>query len=116
MTHNRVLEANIRKILAGTPNLTEKRMFGGIAFLVNGNMACGVYKDSLVVRVGRKHHDKSLERPGTKPFDLTGRSMAGWVEVLPEGRKSAKTLEKWVELGVAFALTLPEKPPRTKGK
>jgi TfoX/Sxy family transcriptional regulator of competence genes len=109
MPHNRELETHIRKILKGTPDLTEKRMFGGIAFLVNGNMAVGVYKESLVVRVGRKHHEKCLERPGTKPFDLTGKSMTGWVEVLPEGWKTGKTLEKWVDLGITFAQTLPAK-------
>jgi len=87
----------------------EKKMFGGVGFLVHGNMACGVNKDNLIVRVDPEKHSALLKKPHAKPFDLTGKPMKGWLLVEPDGCKTAKQLSAWVKEGVEFALTLPPK-------
>ncbi len=89
--------------------LVEKKMFGGIGYLIRGNMACGVHGDKLIVRVGKERYEECLARPSVKPFDLTGSAMTGWVEVLPSATQNEKTLEDWVHLGVEYAQTLPSK-------
>jgi hypothetical protein len=109
MPYNQALSQRIRAELEGLPNLEEKKMFGGTGFLLSGNMACGVHKESLVVRVGPEHYAEALSRPGARVFDITGRPMAGWVMVGPEGYASDADLKQWVQAGVAFARTLPAK-------
>jgi TfoX/Sxy family transcriptional regulator of competence genes len=89
--------------------LEKKKMFGGVGFLVNGNMACGVHKNNMIVRVGPEKHAWALAQPHTRPFDMTGRPMSGWVEVEPPGCTSESALKAWVDLGLAFALSLPGK-------
>ena len=109
MPYNEDMEFRIREILSGLPDLDGKKMFGGIGFLVKGNMACGVHKESLIVRVGPDGYDKALSRPHTRPFDITGKPMTGWVMVDGEGYKSDKDLREWVQQGVDYALRLPPK-------
>ncbi len=109
MAYDEVLAQRTRQILAGLPGLVEKRMFGGIGFMLQGNMACGVNGDDLIVRVGLERYDQTLARPGARPFDMTGRAMKGWVAVGPDGLGSDEKLQEWVEQGVDFALTLPPK-------
>ncbi len=92
-----------------TPGLTQKKMFGGVGYMVFGNMACGVHKDKLIVRVGPEKYKKSLEKEHTGLFDITGRAMTGWVMVDPAGYESDETLTDWVKTGIEFALTLPAK-------
>jgi TfoX/Sxy family transcriptional regulator of competence genes len=87
----------------------EKKMFGGVGFLIAGNMACGVNKEDLVVRVDPEKHSTLLKKPHVKPFDLTGRPMKGWLLVGADGCKTEKQLGAWVREGIAFALTLPPK-------
>jgi hypothetical protein len=84
-------------------------MFGGVGFMIDGNMACGVHKDLLVVRVGPDAHQAAMAKPHTLPFDITGRAMNGWVMVSAEGCAEDKALAAWVTEGVDFALTLPAK-------
>ena len=84
-------------------------MFGGVGFIVKGNMACGVHKDALIVRVGPERYEEALARPYTRPFDITGRPMKGWVMVEWEGYKSDEDLQGWVQQGIDFALTLTPK-------
>ena len=103
------LGLRIRQVLGGLTGLTDKRMFGGIGFHVNGNMACGVYKDALIVRVGPEGYEEALARPHARPFDITGRPMKGWVMVDRDGYRSEEALREWVRQGVDFALTLPPK-------
>jgi hypothetical protein len=91
------------------PQLVEKRMFGGVGYMVQGNMACGVNRDQLIVRIGPEHYQEALARPHTKPFDITGRPMRGWVMVGPEGYESDDHLKEWIQHGVDFARTLPPK-------
>jgi hypothetical protein len=109
MAYDEVLAGRILGVLDQQPGLVEKKMFGGVAFLIQGNMACGVHKDMLMVRVGPDAYDETMKFPHTRPFDMTGRSMKGWVLVEPDGIASEKDLKEWVEAGLNFALTLPPK-------
>ena len=84
-------------------------MFGGIAFLMNGNMAVGVTGHELMVRVGKDGHDAALARPGARIFDMSSRPMRGWVVVAPEGFSTDANLDSWVDEGVRFARNLPAK-------
>jgi TfoX/Sxy family transcriptional regulator of competence genes len=99
----------MRAAIGPLPNLEEKKMFGGIGFLVNGNMACGVHKNFLIVRVGPEKHAWALAQPHTRPFDMTGRPMAGWIMVEPSGCATENALKAWLELGLAFTHSLPDK-------
>ena len=104
-----VLAQRIRPILAGLDGLVEKRMFGGIGFIVRGNMACGVHKGELIVRVGPDRDADSLARPHTRQFDMTGRPMRGWVVIAEPGFARDADLGQWVRQGVEYALSLPSK-------
>jgi len=84
-------------------------MFGGVAFLLNGNMLVGVLGNNLIARVGSSNYEACLLRPNTKPFDMTGRPMSGWVEVLPAGLARDEDLEPWVTICLEFVTTLPKK-------
>jgi TfoX/Sxy family transcriptional regulator of competence genes len=108
MAYNLKLAERIRSELDGMP-FVEKNMFGGVGFLLNGNMACGVNKDNLIVRVDPEKHTVLLKKPYAKPFDLTGKPMKGWLIVEENGLKTDKQLSTWVKEGVGFALTLPAK-------
>jgi TfoX/Sxy family transcriptional regulator of competence genes len=109
MSFDEFLSIRIRAALGPLPNLEEKKMFGGVGFLVNGNMACGVHKNDLIVRVGPAKYAEALSRPHTHVFDMTGRPMAGWIMVEPQGCASESGLKAWVDQGLAFAKTLPAK-------
>ena len=109
MTYDNALLQRIRTLVAGKPGYEEKKMFGGVCFLLHGNMACGVLNEDLIVRVGPDSYEDSLKQPNTKPFDLTGKPMKGWVMVSAEGHKTSEALTFWVNRGMAFALTLPAK-------
>jgi hypothetical protein len=107
MAFDELLALRIRAALGYLPNLVEKKMFGGVGFLVNGNMACGVHKNDLIVRVGAANYKQALSLPHTHVFDMTGRPMSGWVMVSPEGIVSDSGLKAWVEQGLALARSLP---------
>jgi TfoX/Sxy family transcriptional regulator of competence genes len=108
MAYNEKLAERIRAELGSIP-FVEKKMFGGIGFLVHGNMACGVHKQSMIVRVDPGKHTALLKKPHARAFDITGRPMKGWLIVESDGTKTAKQLSAWVKEGVEFALTLPAK-------
>ncbi len=98
-----------RHLLSRRLDLVERKMFGGLAFMLSGNMACGVAGDNLIVRVGPAAYDEALESPFAREFDLTGRPLRGLVLVEPEGVETDAELRAWVERGVEFALSLPAK-------
>ena len=100
----------IREQLADETGVAEKAMFGGLAFLLSGNMAVGISNGGeLIVRVGPEGTDDALARPHTRLFDVTGRPMKGWIAVAPEGVRTERQLGAWVTRGVGFARTLPPK-------
>jgi len=109
MAYEKGLAQRIREALGAAPGLVEKKMFGGVGFMVLGNMACGVNKDNLIVRVGPDQYEQALSRPHARPFDMTGRPMRGWVMLGPAGYESDDDLKAWVQQGVDLALTLPAK-------
>ena len=109
MAYDQDLANRLREQLAGEDAVTEKEMFGGIAFLVGGNMAVGVSRENLMVRVGKEQGDAALEEPHTRPFDMTGRPMKAWVLVEPAGIETDEALGAWVGRGVAYARSLPAK-------
>jgi hypothetical protein len=109
MAYNEKTALRIRAELGDIPDLVEKKMFGGVGYIIRGNMACGVHKEDLIVRLGAAAYQDALLRPHTRPFDMTGRPMTGWVMVAPPGFESEADLKDWVELGVEFALSLPAK-------
>jgi hypothetical protein len=108
MAYDEGLAQRIRESLIPR-DLEEIKMFGGIGFLVSGNMVCGVLHDSLIIRVGPDHYQEALSRPHTREFDFTGRAMTGWVMVNPKGYQEDAILEDWVMSGLTFALSLPPK-------
>lgn len=88
---------------------TRKKMFGGTCYLIHGNMMCGVYKDSLVLRLGEEQASKALKEPHVLPFDITGKTMKGWVMVENDGFKD-QDLDRWLEKARNFVESLPSKP------
>ncbi|MBJ7459464.1 MAG: TfoX/Sxy family protein [Thermoleophilaceae bacterium] len=109
MSYDENLAQRIRELLAGRSGVTEKAMFGGIAFMVNGNMACGPNKDVLIVRVGKDAYEETLEHEGAEPMTFTGRPMRGFVEVSLDFLDSDDELADWVGRGFDFASSLPAK-------
>ena len=109
MAYDEALAARIRSAFEGEANVTEKKMFGGVAFMVSGNMACGVTGDELMVRVGPDNYEDALSRPHARPMDFTGRPMRGMVYVARPGFESDQDLAAWVDSGASFARSLPSK-------
>ena len=109
MAYDEGLAERVRGLLDGRSDVVDKRMFGGIAFLIAGNMACGVSGDDLIVRVDRDESEALLAEPGARRFDMTGRPMKGWLLVAPEATADDGDLERWVRRGEQFAASLPPK-------
>jgi TfoX/Sxy family transcriptional regulator of competence genes len=110
MAYDEHFANRVRELLAGEKGVTEKAMFGGLAFLLHGNIAVGLSGGGeLMVRVGPDATDQALSRPHTRLFDMTGRPMNGWILVAPEGVKTKRQLDAWVKRGTGFARTLPAK-------
>lgn len=114
MAYNERLAERIGFVLARRRGLTQRKMFGGIAFMLNGNMCCGALNDELMVRVMPDEYDAAMKRPHTRAFDFTGKPMKGFVVVLPKGYDSAKTLKAWVEIGAKYARSLPAKTAKKR--
>ena len=109
MVYNEQLAEKTRALISRRKGFSEKKMFGGVAYLINGNMSCGVLKDDLVVRVGPEEYDKVLALPSARPMDFTHRSIRGFVYVDPRGWSRSGALKKWVAIGVDYASSLPMK-------
>lgn len=108
MAFNEKLADRVRKLLQ-RPGMVERRMFGGVAFLLNGNMSIGIHGDELIVRIAPDSTDSALKEPGTRIFDITGRPMKGWLLVGGAGIDKPAALSKWVKRGLDFAASLPKK-------
>jgi TfoX/Sxy family transcriptional regulator of competence genes len=109
MAYDKGLAQRILEAMEDIDEPEEKKMFGGICYLINGNMACGVFKDYLIVRVGPEAYQKALAKPHAKEFDITGKPMKGWVMVSEEGYAGDRDLLEWVRKGTDFARSLPLK-------
>lgn len=110
MAYDQDLANRIRELIAGEDGLTEKAMFGGLAFLIHGNMSVSASgQGGLLLRVPPEETDALAAKPHAAPFVMRGREMQGWLRVDPEGIKTKAQLERWVARGVDFARTLPPK-------
>lgn len=109
MAFDEVLGERLRDALAGRTDVAEKRMFGGLAFMVRGHMAVGIVEEDLCARVGKDGYDAALSEPGARPMDFTGKPMTTMVYVTPEAIESDEALRAWVERCLAFVETLPPK-------
>ena len=109
MAFDENLAQRIRQRLARRNNVEEKKMFGGVGFLLNGNMLVGVWKDSLIVRLGPDSYEEALKAPHVKKFDITGKPMKGWVLVEPKGVEGDDQLAGWIERATKFVGRLPGK-------
>ncbi len=98
----------MRDILEGDPGVSERKMFGGLAFMVDGHMACGIAGDDLMLRLGAEGAESALRKPHVRPMDFTGRPMTGMVFVEKAGLNGA-SLKRWVTAATSFARTLPPK-------
>ena len=109
MAVSKLLVERIRHVLSRRRGITEKKMFGGVCFLLNGNMLVAVWNDSLIARLGVEQAEIALTEPDVREMDLTGRPMKGWIIVEQDGIDSDQQLTRWVDLSVTFVRTLPAK-------
>ena len=109
MAFDEHLAERARQIVGKRKGLSEKQMFGGLAFLLHGNMSCGIHANELIVRIDPKTTDLALSEPGTRIFDITGRPMKGWLLVSATALKDEATLSKWIRRGLDYAASLPSK-------
>lgn len=109
MAYDEGLAYRVEELIGDRDGMEAKKMFGGVGYILNGNMAVGVSGDDLIVRVGPDKYDDALNRPHVKPFGPTGRTMTGWVMVEPDGVSEDQELKEWVQMGVDFASGLPPK-------
>src|SRR5437868_260310 len=109
MANDESLAERIRDALARTKGILEKKMFGGICFMLNGNILVGVWKDSLIARVGQIARDGALLELHVREFDITGKPMKGWIMVDPEGIDDDGSLKSWIRLAIDFVGSLPAK-------
>ena len=114
MAYDEELAERVRGILAETPNVREQRMFGGLSFLVDDHMCCGLHGEDLVVRVGPDAYEEALHRPHARKMDFTHRPLRGFVYVAPMGWETDEGLREWVGRGLAYVKTLPPKKKRRK--
>ena len=109
MAYDEGLADRVRELFAGRPGVREQKMFGGLCFMLDGNMACGILGSELVVRVGLENLDDALSRPHSRPFDMTGRPMRSFVYVAAGGLATDAGLAEWAGRGIAYATSLPPK-------
>lgn len=108
MAYDEKLVQRVRRALV-KENVVERKMFGGLTFMVSGHMCCGVQDDRMMIRVGPDAHDRTLHRSGVKPFDVTGKPMKGMIWVEPAALRSSSQLKNWVEKGLIYIRSLPPK-------
>jgi hypothetical protein len=109
MAYDETVAARLREGFIGVPHVVEKKMFGGLAFLVGGHMCCGVLGDDLMVRVGPDAYEKALAQPHARKMDFTGKPMKGFVYVGPAGFREEGALRAWIDRGLSFVTSLPPK-------
>lgn len=109
MPYNKAIEVRIDSFVSGWKDILKKNMFGGVCYLLKGNMFCGIYKDSLILRLGEEGAKRAMILPAVGPFDITGKPMKGWVMVAPAGFQKEEDLKEWLAKARAFASHLPPK-------
>src|SRR5689334_13306905 len=115
MSYDPEAAERVRRLLSGRNDVVEKKMVGGLSFLVNGNMCCGITGTALMVRVGADGREQALREPHVRPMLLGGRVLSGFICIEPAGYAADDALASWVRRGLDFASGLPAKPVRTRG-
>jgi TfoX/Sxy family transcriptional regulator of competence genes len=116
VAYNEELLERIRRVVDERKDVTEKKMFGGVAFMANGNMACGPHGDNLIVRIGAEAAAEAMKQPHVKPMDFTGRVMSTFATIEPAGVRTEAQLRRWVEMSIAYAAAQPAKKRAKKKK
>ncbi len=109
MPYNEQIETRIMKIISSWENTDHKNMFGGVCHLLNGNMFCGVYKNFLILRLGKEKGKKALSLQHVRPFDITGKPMKGWIMLEQDGFHKDRDLSNWLNQAKEFVSSLPPK-------
>jgi TfoX/Sxy family transcriptional regulator of competence genes len=109
MAYDEHLASQVRRALADRGDVTEKRMFGGLCFMVRGHMCCGVEKNRMMLRVGPERHAATMKRPGAAPMDFTGRPMKGFLFVARDALATRRQVERWLAPALAYNAELPDK-------
>lgn len=109
MAYSEQLEKRLNKIIAKRKDFHKQKMFGGLGYLMRGNMCFGIFREYLIARIGEETADKVLKDNGVKQFDITGRPMKGWVMVHEETLESDAILKKWIERAVVFVMSISRK-------
>ena len=109
MAYNEALAQRILEVLGPQPGLEAKKMFGGMCYLLNGNMLCGVVDERMIVRLGKERQAEGMSRPHTRPFDYTDKAMSGWLMVGMEGLETEEDLADWVQVCLEYVRGLPAK-------
>lgn len=115
MSYDPEAAERVRRVLSGRDDVVEKKMVGGLSFLVNGNMCCGITGTALMVRVGAERREQALREPHVQPMAFAGRALSGFICIEPEGYAADNALASWVQRGLDFVSGLPAKPVRTSG-
>lgn len=115
MAYNEDLALRIAEILQHEPDVVEKKMFGGLAFMIRGKMCCGIVKDELMMRMVAEKYEEVLQMPHAREMDFTGRTMKGFAYIEPEGLKTNRQLKQWIDLALEYAY-LPEVAKKKKAK
>jgi TfoX/Sxy family transcriptional regulator of competence genes len=108
MAYDEGLAHRVRGLMAGEPGLVEKKMFGGLGLMLDGNMACGVMGDEVLIRLDPATQEQALAEPGTRPFAMTSRPSKGWILVAGDAC-TEDDLRRWVDRGISYARSLPPK-------
>lgn len=116
MAYSEVVADRVRDSIAAREGISERRMFGGLCLMLNGNMFAGVIGDELMLRVGTRRFEELLRQSGARPMDFTGRPMNGYLYVAPEGFASDDDLARWINTTLEFAASLPAKQPGSASK
>lgn len=109
MAYDAKLAERIRIVIQHRSGFTEKKMFGGVGFLLNGNMCIGIWKEWLIVRLGAEQCDSAFSQPHVRKFDITGRAMKGWAMIAPEAIDDDEDLRNWIDRAARFVRGLPPK-------
>ena len=109
MAYSEDVAERVRAVLSTRRRVVERKMFGGLAFMVSGHMCCGVAEDELMLRIGPDQYEKALQRKYVREMDFTGRPLRGMVYVEPDGFRTKQSLEKWIDVAAEFTKTLPNK-------
>jgi TfoX/Sxy family transcriptional regulator of competence genes len=115
MAYDEKTAERVRDVLSGRRGVVEKKLMGGLCFMVDGSMCCSVSgRGGLLIRVGGEAHERMLAEPHVAPMEMRGRAMTGFVRVAPDGYRTAAALRKWIERGLAAAASAKQKPKKTK--